>query len=143
MNILKCKLLNGDGIILKKKCFFLDMPKISKRNTRVDLGKSYGVTKYEYEQLDDIDLLCEVGFLIRCDKIDKCCSCRKLLRFCLKILINRWDEIRFLNFFDALKIIKDYKSFFITTNFVLYRYSKKDIVIDLIKENKVKKTQMN
>ena len=137
MNILKCKLLNGDGIILKKKCFFLDMPKISKRKTRVDLGKSYGVTKYEYEQLDDIDLLCEVGFLIRCDKIDKCRSCRKLLRFCLKILINRWDEIRFLNFFDALKIIKDYKSFFITTNFVLYRYSKKDIVIDLIKENKV------
>ena len=123
--------------------FFLDMPKISKRKTRVDLGKSYGVTKYEYEQLDDIDLLCEVDFLIRCDKIDKCHSCRKLLRFCLKILINRWDEIRFLNFFEALKIIKDYKSFFITTNFVLHWYSKKDIVIDLIKENKVKKTEMN
>ena len=114
--------------------FFLAMPKISKRKTRADLGKSYRVTKIEYEQLDDIELLCEVCFLIQCKKIDRCCACRKLLRFCLKMLINRWDEIRFINFFDALKLIKEHKNYFSTASFVLYWYDR-----NLIREGRVKK----
>ena len=60
--------------------------------------KTYGVTKREYEMFDDIDLLIEVGFLIQCEAIDRCGTCRKLLRFCLQILIDCWDEIRFINF---------------------------------------------
>lgn len=119
--------------------FFLDMPKISKRKTRADLGKSYRVTKIEYEQLDDIELLCEVCFLIQCKKIDRCCACRKLLRFCLKMLINRWDEIRFINFFDALKLIKEHKNYFSTASFVLYWYDRKSTVRNLIREGRVKK----
>ena len=66
--------------------------KKKKRKTRIDLGKSYGVAKYE--KFDDIDLLCEIGFLIQCDVIDRCCACRQLPKFCIKILLNRWDEIR-------------------------------------------------
>ena len=69
-----------------------------KRKTRIDLGKLYGVTKYEYEMLDDIDLLCEIGFLIQCDIIDRCRSCIQLLKFAIKILLNRCDEIRFIIF---------------------------------------------
>ena len=69
-----------------------------KRKTRIDLGKLYGVTKYEYEMLDDIDLLCEIDFLIQCDIIDRCRSCIQLLKFAIKILLNRCDEIRFIIF---------------------------------------------
>ena len=47
---------------------------------------------------DDIDLLIEIGFLIQCEAIDRCGTCRKLLRFCLQTLIDHWDEIRFINF---------------------------------------------
>ena len=56
-------------VLLKKICFFLAMkPKYtSKRKTRIDLGRSYGVTKFEYAELDDVDLMCEIGFLIQSD----------------------------------------------------------------------------
>ena len=30
----------------------------------------------------------------------------------MKILINRWDEIRYINFFDAIKDIKQNRAFF-------------------------------
>ena len=102
--------------------------------TRIDLGKSYGVTKYQLEMLDDIELLCEIGFLINCDIIDKCRSCRQLLKFSIKILLNRWDEIRFINFFDALKIVKDYKGLFKEVNFVLCWHEQRYLVKKLIKE---------
>ena len=78
--------------------------------TRTDLhSKTYRVTKKEYEMLDNIDLL--IGFLIQCEAIDQCGACRKLLRFCLKILINCWDEICFINFVDAIEMVENYKSF--------------------------------
>lgn len=112
------------------------------RKTRIDLGKSYGVTKYQYEWLDDIELLCKIGFLMNCEIIDRCSSCRHLLKFCIKILLNRWDEIRFINFYDALKIVKDYKDFFKKTDILLHWRSKKKIVKDLIRENKVKKNSV-
>ena len=63
--------------------------KKAKRKTRTDLGRSYGVTKNEYEMSDDIELLMEIGFLIQCDMIDRCCACRHLPKFCIKILLNR------------------------------------------------------
>ena len=109
-------------VFFKKMLFFLGMKpksemkplfkKKPKRKTRTDLGRSYGVTKNEYEMSDYIELLMEMGFLIQCDTIDRCCACRHLLKFCIKILLSRWDEIRFIIFFDALKIIKDNKNFF-------------------------------
>ena len=35
-----------------------------------------------------------------------------MLKWCLKILISRWDEIRYINFFDAIKDIKQNRAFF-------------------------------
>lgn len=82
-----------------------------KRTTRIDIhSKTYGVTKKEYEELDDIDLLIEVGFLIQCKQIGFCRTCKKLLKFCLTILVNHWDEIRFINLFEAIQ--KNCKGFF-------------------------------
>ena len=111
--------------------------KKAKRKTRIDLGKSHGITKYEYEMLDDIDLLCEMGFLIQCDIIDRCRACRQLLKFCIKILLNRWDKICFINFFDALKILKDNKDFFKTADILLHWRDKRTLVRDLIREHKI------
>ena len=92
--------------------FFLEMkPQYKKRTTRIDIHlKTYGVTKKEYEELDDIDLLIEVGFLIQCEQKGFCRACKKLLKFCLTILVNHWDEIRFINLFEAIQ--KNCKGFF-------------------------------
>ena len=59
-----------------------------KRKMRIDLGRSYGVTKNEYEMSDDIESLMEIGFLIHCEMIDRCRACRHLFKFCIKILLN-------------------------------------------------------
>lgn len=88
-----------------------------RQKTRIDLGRnSFGATKYQYENLDDEDLLSEIGLLIQCEIIDRCHSCRHLLNFCIKILMNRWDEFRNINFFDALKFVKNNKDLFKRTD---------------------------
>ena len=58
--------------------------------------KCYGVNKWMLENLDDIDLLYEVGVLSSCHEIEHCSCCKHLLKWCLGILINRWDEIRYI-----------------------------------------------
>ena len=68
-----------------------------------------------YEELDDIDLLCEIGVLSNCKEIGRCCPCRHLLRFCISILMNRWDEFRYINFFDPMKVIKHSIKLFMTS----------------------------
>ena len=44
----------------------------------------------------DIHLLYEVGVLSSCHEIEHCSCCKHLLKWCLGILINRWDEIRYI-----------------------------------------------
>ena len=106
---------------------------------RTDLhSKTYGVTKKEYEMLDDIDLLIEVGFLIQCEAIDWCGACRKLLRFCLKILINHWDEIRFINFFDAIEMVKNCKGIFKMVDILEHWRLNRIVIKNLIREYKLK-----
>ena len=82
--------------------------------------KCYGVNRWMLENLDDIDLLYEVGILPSCNEIKHCSCCKHLLKWCLQILQYRWDEIRFINFFEAMKVIKQNKSFF--TNDFYNRY---------------------
>ena len=75
-------------------------PQYKKRTTRIDIHlKTYGVTKKEYEELDDIDLLIEVDFLIQCKQIGFCGTCKKLLKFCLTILqivVTKSDSLTYL-----------------------------------------------
>ena len=112
------------------------LPIKKRKQTRIDLGKCNGVTKYQLELLDDIKLLCKIGFLINCEMIDKCHSCRQLLKFCIKILLKRWDEIRFINFFDALKILTQYQELFNEYNFVQCWHKDRLVVKKMIKEFK-------
>ena len=69
--------------------------------------KCYGVNKWMLENLDDINLLYEIGVLSNCYE-------RK------NILMNRWDEIRYINFFDAMKILKQNKEIFSDDIFISY-----------------------
>lgn len=64
----------------------------------------------------------EVGILSNCKLIDRCRPCRHNLRFCLQVLINKWDEFRFFNIEIALKIVKSNKKLF-QTSIVLDHYS--------------------
>ena len=82
--------------------------------------KCYEVNKWMLENLDDTDLLYEVGVLSSCHEIEHCSCCKHWLKWCLEILINRWDEIRYINFFNAIKIIKQNRFFF--TDDFLNRY---------------------
>ena len=46
------------------------MPRVKK----IDFGRnSFCVTKWMYEELDDIDLLCEISVLSNCKEIARCC----------------------------------------------------------------------
>ena len=113
------------------------------RVKRIDFGRnSFGVTKWMYEELDDIDLLCEIGVLSNCKEIARCCPCRHLLRFCVSILMSRWDEFRYINFFDAMKVIRNRRKL-VTTSTVLDHWvnNKKRVkkLISLYK--KIKKNQ--
>ena len=114
-------------------------PQYKKHKTRIDLhSKSYGITKKEYEMFDDIDLLIEIGFLIQCEAIDRCGACKKLLRFCLQILINRWDEIRFINFFGDVEMIKNCRGFLKMVDILEHWRLNRVIVKNLIREHKLK-----
>lgn len=69
--------------------------------------KCYGVNKWILENLDDINLLYEIGVLSNCYEMKN-------------ILMNRWDEIRYINFFDAMKILKQNKELFSDDFFISY-----------------------
>ena len=102
------------------------MPRLQIKNKR------FGVNRWMLENLDDIDLLYEVCILSSCDEI-KHCSCRKhLLKWCLEILQNRWDEIRFINFFDALKVLEQNKLFFTIDFYNWYWEKNEEKVFNLI-----------
>ena len=102
-------------VLYFKQVFFFILeiiPKVKKLDFR---RNSFGVTKWMYEELDDIELLCELGVLSNRKQIATCQPCRHLLRFCISILINRWDEFRYINFFDAVKVIRNSKNLFATS----------------------------
>ena len=97
-----------------------------RQTTRIDLGQNaFGVTRWQFEELDDIDFLCELGLLSNCKDVNRCRTCRHLLRFCISILMNRWDEFRYINFFDAMKVIKNSSNLYKTSEVLDHWASKK------------------
>lgn len=45
-----------------------------------------------------------------CQFIDKCWPCRHLLKFVIDVLRNKWDDIRFIDFYEALAVAKYIKA---------------------------------
>ena len=112
------------------------MPRVKK----IDFGRnSFGVTKWMYEELDDIDLLCGISVLSNCKEIARCRPCRPLLRFCVSILMNRWDEFRYINFFDVMKVIRNSSKLFTISIVLDHWVDNKKKVKKLIKITKTTK----
>ena len=72
----------------------------------------FGVRKWQYEKLDDIDLLGEISVLIDCELLGKCRTCTKRLNWIIEILKDRWDSDINVDFENALKIVRKHKKFF-------------------------------
>ena len=59
--------------------------------------------------MDCIDLFIELLILTNCQFMDKCRPCRHLLRFVVDVLRSKWDDIRFIDFEEALALAKHLK----------------------------------
>lgn len=82
------------------------------RSQRMEFKKKrFGVSEWHYKQLDCIDLFMELLILTNCQFMDKCRSCRHLLRFVVDVLRSKWDDIGFINFDEALALAKYLKVF--------------------------------
>ena len=116
--------------------FFLEkkmplvMPRLQIKN------KCFGFNRWMLENFDDIDLLYEVCILSSCNEIKHCPCYKHLLKWCLQILQNRWDEIRFINFFDAMKVLEQNKSFFTIDFYNWYWEKNEEKVLNLISFHK-------
>ena len=83
--------------------FFRKMPK-----QKVNFGKGiFGIRKWQYERLDDIDLLSEISIFSSCSWPGVCRVCKKYLRWRIDILQKRWNNNRYVDFFDVLEVVKN------------------------------------
>ena len=79
-------------------------------NLKIDFARrSYGATKWQYEQFDCVDLYIELLILLNYQFIDRCGPCRHFLKWVIDILLKKWDTIRFIEFGEALKMANVFK----------------------------------
>ena len=72
---------------------------------RIDFRKKrYGVARWQYEKLDCIDLYMEMLILINCRFIGTCHPGTSLLKWILDTLNRKWDNIRFIEFEEAIHL---------------------------------------
>lgn len=75
---------------------------------RCDFNKKrFGVKYFQCKELDCIDLYIEMSILLNCKW---CRSCIHLLKWVVKILVQKWDDIRFINLEEALSLSSFYKN---------------------------------
>ena len=67
------------------------------------------------KKLDDIDLLCEISIFSSCEINGLCCVCKKHMKWCIEILMLRWDFFKNIDFYSALEIVKQNRRFFINS----------------------------
>ena len=91
----------------------------------------YKMSKWEFARLDDVDLLCEITISSSCKWPGLCGSCRLHLTWCLEILQNRWDDLKYIDFYDALKVMKENKKLF-NKSFNFFEHWRKEKILQLI-----------
>lgn len=69
--------------------------------------KRFGVNYFQYKELDCIDLYIEMLILLNCER---CRVCIHLLKWVVKILVKKWEDIRFINVEEALSLSSFYKN---------------------------------
>ena len=72
----------------------------------------FEVRKWQYTKLDDIELLCKISIFSSCKIDGLCCVCSKHLRWCIEILMMRWDFVTNIDFYSALEVLKNNRQFF-------------------------------
>ena len=72
----------------------------------------YGIRKWQIARLDDLDLLCEISIFSSCLWPGLCRPCRKHLIWCLDILQQRWNVSKYIDFYDALEVVKQNRKLF-------------------------------
>ena len=98
-------------------CYFL--LEMSKVNCQKDL---FGIKKWHFARLGDIDLVCEVTIFSSCLMSGQCRLCRRHLKWCLEILQERWNYIDYIDFYSALEVIKNNRTLFNdSSRFVFWR----------------------
>ena len=88
------------------------MPKVRKMPKMCLNRRGFGVNRWFFAELDDIELLIEIGILSNCEMIAHCKVCRIFLEWCLTILSKLWEDDKYIDCFDALKIIREEKALF-------------------------------
>ena len=91
----------------------------------------YGIRKWEFDCLDDTELLCKIGIFSSCKWPGLCGSCQLHLTWCLEILQNRWDNVKYIDFYDALKVVKENKKHF-NKSFNFFEHWYKEKILQLI-----------
>ena len=80
-------------------------------SSKIEISRGrYKVCKYQYWKLDCLDLFIELLILLNCKILGTCRPCTNLLRFVVETLRNKWDDIRFIDFEEALALAKDIKT---------------------------------
>ena len=72
----------------------------------------FGIRKWQFAHLDDIDLLFEISIFSSCLMSGQCRPCRKHLTWCMEILQERWNYIDYIDFYSALEVIKNNRTLF-------------------------------
>ena len=86
----------------------------SRYSSKIEISRGrYGVCKYQYWKLDCLDLFIELLILLNCKILGTCRPCTNLLRFVVETLRNKWDDIRFIDFEEALALLKISKPWYL------------------------------
>ena len=72
----------------------------------------FGIRKWQYARLGDINLMCEISILSSCTLLGSYRPCRKHLTWCIEILMLRWDDIQYIDFYSAIEVIKNNRKLF-------------------------------
>ena len=101
----------------------------------VNFGRGiFGIRKWQFGCSDDIDLLCEICIFSNCSWSRLCRVCKKYLRWCLELLQDRWNTEKYIDFYDALQIVRDNKKPFCKS--LKFEYWRKEHIIQLISKKK-------
>ena len=76
-------------------------------------------------------------FLLNCELIDQCRTCRCLLGWILEILEQKWDTIRFIEFELALLLAKELKFFVMGNTATDYYRQNKETVRTICKKARI------
>ena len=84
----------------------------------------YGVTKWQIQDLDCIELYIELLILLNCELIDRCKPCKHFLGWVIETSEYKWDTIKYIEFDEALQKANNLKQY--VTEFAIQKHFKQN-----------------